>query len=75
MTDHGQIAKAVNEQWALRAYDVMTVSNSPDADSDASFKRIGVAFKNSDGSFNIILDVLPLDGRLHMRARQNGGRS
>lgn len=29
--------------------------------------RAGSAFVNSDGSMNLWLDVLPLDGRLHVR--------
>ena len=31
------------------------------------FKNIGVAFVNRDGSLNVILDSLPMDGRLHIR--------
>jgi hypothetical protein len=29
--------------------------------------RAGTAFVNKDGSLNVKLDVLPLDGRLHVR--------
>jgi hypothetical protein len=29
--------------------------------------RAGRAFVNGDGSLNLMLDVLPLDGRLHVR--------
>jgi hypothetical protein len=29
--------------------------------------RAGNAFVNKDGSLNVVLDVLPLDGRLHVR--------
>jgi hypothetical protein len=29
--------------------------------------RAGSAFVNKDGSFNVHLDVLPLDGKLHVR--------
>ena len=29
--------------------------------------RAGSAFVNKDGSLNILLDVLPLDGKLHVR--------
>jgi len=31
--------------------------------------RIGVAFDNKDGSLNVLLDALPLSGRLHIRER------
>ena len=42
--------------------------------------RIGVAFDNKDGSLNVLLDALPLSGRLHIRERDgdpagNGARS
>lgn len=29
--------------------------------------RAGSAFVNKDGSVNLLLDVLPLDGKLHVR--------
>lgn len=29
--------------------------------------RVGSAFVNKDGSINTILDLLPIDGRLHIR--------
>jgi hypothetical protein len=29
--------------------------------------RAGSAFVNKDGSMNLLLDVLPLDGKLHVR--------
>ena len=29
--------------------------------------RAGTAFVNRDGSLNLALDVLPIDGRLHVR--------
>lgn len=32
--------------------------------------RIGVAFDNKDGSLNVLLDALPLSGRLHIRERE-----
>lgn len=31
------------------------------------FVRLGIAFTNHDGSFNLHLDATPLDGKLHMR--------
>ncbi|AEI64624.1 hypothetical protein BHS07_33605 [Myxococcus xanthus] len=44
--------------------------------------RAGSAFVNKDGSLNVLLDVLPLDGKLHVReaaekrdtAGMSGGR-
>ncbi len=31
------------------------------------FRRIGTAFVNRDGSYNCILDALPVSGKLHIR--------
>ena len=31
--------------------------------------RVGVAFENKDGSLNVLLDALPLSGRLQIRDR------
>ena len=31
------------------------------------FRRIGIAFVNKDQSLNIVLDALPVSGRLHVR--------
>ena len=32
--------------------------------------RVGVAFDNKDGSVNVLLDALPLAGRLQIRMRE-----
>jgi len=32
--------------------------------------RVGVAFDNKDGSLNVLLDALPLTGRLQIRSRE-----
>ncbi len=31
------------------------------------FRRVGTGFVNQDQSLNIVLDALPLSGRLHVR--------
>ena len=36
----------------------------------ARWIRIGVAFDNRDGSLNVLLDALPLTGRLQIRTRE-----
>ena len=37
------------------------------------WNRIGTAFANRDGSFNVLLNALPVDGKLHIReSKQNG---
>lgn len=35
--------------------------------SDSKWIRIGSAWTNRDGSLNVYLDALPLDGKLHVR--------
>jgi hypothetical protein len=35
--------------------------------SGSTWIRAGSAFVNKDGSLNVLLDVLPLDGKLHIR--------
>ncbi len=37
------------------------------SDGKKYWDRIGAAFVNKDGSLNVILNSLPLDGRLHIR--------
>lgn len=36
----------------------------------ALWRRVGNAFLNRDGSYNLYLDALPVNGRLHMREYQ-----
>jgi len=33
----------------------------------ARWTRIGIAFENRDGSYNVVLDALPVSGKLHIR--------
>lgn len=37
----------------------------------AVWTRIGAAFINKDRSMNVVLNSIPLDGRLHIRDRNN----
>jgi len=37
------------------------------------WRPIGSAFQNRDGSLNIYLDALPVNGRLNVRRRDQGG--
>jgi hypothetical protein len=39
----------------------------------ARWVRVGVAFENRDGSLNVLLDAVPLSGRLHIRPRAGEG--
>lgn len=42
----------------------------PNAGKDR-WTRIGIGFVNRDNSINVILDAMPLNGRFHIRDRQN----
>lgn len=37
------------------------------------WRKIGTAFQNKDGSLTILLDALPVNGKLHIRERRNKG--
>ena len=46
---------------------VYTVIDSPDDSRKARWIRVGIAFENKDGSYNVLLDALPVNGKLHIR--------
>jgi hypothetical protein len=37
--------------------------------------RIGTAFTNRDGSLNVVLDALPVNGKLHIREVNTGSEA
>ncbi|HEY3451495.1 MAG TPA: hypothetical protein VGK67_34370 [Myxococcales bacterium] len=39
-------------------------------DEKALWRRVGNAFMNRDGSYNLYLEALPVNGKLHMREHQ-----
>ena len=41
-----------------------------DSDEKIPWPRIGAAFVNKDDSLNVVLDAVPLTGRLHIRDRK-----
>jgi len=50
--------------------DVFAIYDSRnDARERSRWVRVGVAFENKDGSLNVLLDALPLSGRLQIRSR------
>jgi hypothetical protein len=52
--------------------DVFAICESKGDGRDRSrWVRVGVAFENRDGSVNVLLDALPLSGRLQIRNRPN----
>ncbi len=53
--------------------DVFAVTEN--GDEKTVWSRIGVAFVNRDKSLNVVLDSLPLSGRLHIRDRVSKTKS
>ena len=52
--------------------DVFAIYESKTDGRDRSrWIRVGVAFENRDGSVNVLLDAVPLSGRLQIRNRPN----
>jgi len=51
-----------------KRYQVFSVKELVEGkDKKTVWVKAGSAWKNRDGSFNVYLDVLPLDGKLHVR--------
>lgn len=55
-------------QSARRQFAVFTIVEQ---DEKAFWRRVGSGFVNRDGSYNLYLDALPVNGRLHMREVDN----
>ncbi len=49
--------------------------NNPGEPVKNIWTRIGVAFVNRDDSLNVMLDALPLSGKLHIRDRRESKNS
>ena len=49
--------------------DVFAISEIKEETHDR-WTKIGIAFVNRDESINVILDALPLNGRIHIRERK-----
>ena len=41
-----------------------------EGDTNKPWMRVGVAFINRDQSLNVILDAIPMSGKLHIRERK-----
>lgn len=50
-----------------KRYQVFSIKEKADKSGGAVWVKAGSAWVNRDGSLNVYLDVLPLDGRLHVR--------
>jgi hypothetical protein len=49
--------------------DVFAIAQGDDQHR-ARWTKIGIGFVNSDQSLNVVLDAMPINGRLHIRDRQ-----
>jgi hypothetical protein len=65
-----------------KRYQVFSMKERSDktggGDKNTVWVKAGSAWVNRDGSLNVYLDVLPLDGRLHVREaadKKEGGES
>lgn len=51
----------------FQVFSVKDITEGPNNIKKTVWVKAGSAWKNRDGSINIYLDVLPLEGRLHVR--------
>ena len=58
-------------------YDVYHIREYEDENKEKKkrWMEAGVAFRNRDDSINIILNLLPLDGKLQLRARNGNNQN
>lgn len=54
---------------SVKIKDVYVISDRGE-DERTIWSRIGVAFVNKDDSLNVVLDCVPMSGRIHIRDRQ-----
>jgi hypothetical protein len=57
----------MSEKKSLKVY---TIVDRGDGKKDL-WLRIGTAFINKDASLNVVLNALPIDGKLHIREEQD----
>jgi hypothetical protein len=59
------------EAWMVtgKRYQVFSIKETKDKEGhiNTAWVKAGSAYVNRDGSLNVYLDVLPLDGKLHVR--------
>lgn len=57
----------MSEKKSLKVY---TIVDRGDGKKDI-WLRVGTAFVNKDSSLNVVLNALPIDGKLHIREEQD----
>ena len=70
LTAEGFICLTPYRMSENNTYEVYTVVNRGE-DKKPLWLRIGAAFSNQDGSMNIVLNALPMDGKLQVREGKN----
>ena len=61
------MAKANDEKKRVKAVYIIQQKEGSTDPKDSFWIKIGVAFVNKDESLNVLLDALPIDGKLHIR--------
>lgn len=51
----------------LQVFSIKEIQEKPNEEKRTLWVKAGTAWVNRDGSLNVYLDVLPLDGKLHVR--------
>ena len=57
---------------SIHLKDVYSITEREGEDKDR-WTRIGIGFVNRDNSINVVLDAIPVNGRIHIRDRQKKG--
>ncbi len=60
------MTKTTNQKSKAKAK-AKAVYNIVEQGQNKYWNRIGTAFVNQDGSYNVVLSAVPVDGKLHIR--------
>ena len=60
-----------------KRFDVLTMRDyeTKDGEKKTVWRRIGTAFENRDGSFNVELEAVPVSGRMQLREPREDDRA
>ncbi|MGC4120229.1 MAG: hypothetical protein QM765_37735 [Myxococcales bacterium] len=71
MSNTGEQARAVTAGTGAQNSKKLAVFTIVEMNEErALWRRVGNAYLNRDGSYNLYLDALPVNGKLHMREYQ-----
>ncbi len=60
-----QKGETMNDKY----FDVYLIKDRGESNEKVFWPKVGAAFLNSDSSLNVVLDAIPVNGRLHIRER------